>query len=292
MGRRSKNGDVLEAVVGITALAPWWVGVILAVVSYLWLHSVASAPMPTTVTPNQVGGLIFSTWWRGISMVGQYLLPVLFLAGAVGSFLKRRQAKQLHSDAANRADGIAQMSWREFEVLVAEHFRRLGFSVTETGGGGPDGGVDILLRKGSDRYLVQCKHWRARRVGVEPVRELYGVMAAQRMAGGFVVTSGDFTEEARTFASGRELQLINGKALSRVVKATASPSAPLAGREAPRPNGLPASLTASGSPSPMCPVCGSSMVLRQARNGPHAGQSFWGCGQFSKTRCRGSRPVA
>ena len=289
MARRNKNGEALEAVVGLTALAPWWVGVVLAVVSYLWLQSVVSQPMPTAVTPNQVSGLIFSTWWRVIGMVGQYLLPVLFLAGAFSSFLKRRQAAQLHSDAANRADGIAQMSWREFEVLVAEHFRRLGFSVTETGGGGPDGGVDVLLKKGSDRYLVQCKHWRARRVGVEPVRELYGVMAAQRMAGGFVVTSGDFTDEARAFAKGRELQLVNGKALQRGIRAqTASAQPPV--RRFANASPPPAPVVAPRL-VPSCPLCQSDMVLRQARSGTNAGQSFWGCSQFAKTRCRGSRPA-
>jgi len=289
MGRRNKNGEALETVVGLTALAPWWVGVVLAVVSYLWLHSVVSAPMPKAVTTDQVSGLMFSVWWRGISMVGQYLLPALFLVGAVGSFVKRRQAAQLHSDAANRADGIAQMSWREFEVLVAEHFRRLGFSVIETGGGGPDGGVDVLLKKGSDRYLVQCKHWRARRVGVEPVRELYGVMAAQRMAGGFVVTSGDFTDEARTFANGRELQLVNGKALQRGIRSqTASAQPPVRRAASASPPSAP---IVAPSLVPTCPLCQSDMVLRQARSGTNAGQSFWGCSQFAKTRCRGSRPV-
>jgi restriction system protein len=183
--------------------------------------------MPAVTDPKQLNALIAGSVWRGFALIGQYLLPLLCLAGAGVSVFKRRQASQLHSDAVNRADGIAQMSWREFEVLVGEHFRQLGFSVTVTGGGGPDGGVDVLLRKGSDRYLVQCKHWRARRVGVEAVRELYGVMAAQRMAGGFVVTSGDFTEEARAFASGREVQLINGQALQQAVRAQSAATSPL-----------------------------------------------------------------
>ena len=44
----------------------------------------------------------------------------------------------------------------------------------ETGGQGADGGIDLVLRKGSERFLVQCKQWRAYKVGVNVVRELYG----------------------------------------------------------------------------------------------------------------------
>jgi restriction system protein len=83
------------------------------------------------------------------------------------------------------ADALNGMSWREFELLVGEAFRLQGYKVTEQGGAGPDGGVDIVLRKGSDTFLVQCKQCKAFKVSVGVVRELYGVMAAQGAAGGF-----------------------------------------------------------------------------------------------------------
>jgi len=45
---------------------------------------------------------------------------------------------------------------------------------------------------------------------VAVVRELCGVMAAKGAAGGFVVTSWSFTEEAVSFASGRKVTLFDG----------------------------------------------------------------------------------
>lgn len=75
-------------------------------------------------------------------------------------------------------------------MLIGEFFRQQGYSVTETGGKGPDGGVDLELRKDGELHLVQCKQWQALKVSVKVVRELYGVMAAQGAAGGYVVTSG------------------------------------------------------------------------------------------------------
>ena len=49
------------------------------------------------------------------------------------------------------------MIWREFEMLVGEAFRLQGYQVVETGGGGADGGVDLVLRKDRETFLVQCK---------------------------------------------------------------------------------------------------------------------------------------
>lgn len=139
-----------------------------------------------------------------------------------------------------------------------------------------------MLQKGSDRYLVQCKHWRALRVGVEPVRELYGVMAARRVAGGFLVTSGDFTEEARRFAQGREVQLINGKKLMAGIRTQAGVVRVEPELEPPAPQ---------ATSVPACPLCNAPMVLRQARTGSMAGHRFWGCETFAQTRCRGTREL-
>ena len=297
MARRRKNDSSMDAVVELVSLMPWWLGVLLAVAAYLGLHALAVSPMPVVTGTGQMGAVMQGSLWRGLAMVGQYLLPMLCLVGAGTSAFNRRKAAQLHSDAANRADGVAQMSWQQFEVLVAEYFRRQGFSVTANGGSGPDGGVDVWLQKGSDRYLVQCKHWRARRVGVEVVREMYGLIAAQRLAGGYVVTSGDFTEEARGFADGRELKLINGRALNRGVKAQGSASAGSSPRSVASSGGTPvAPVDPSAAPSvgaamPMCPVCGAAMALRTARQGGNAGRQFWGCSQFRQTKCRGTREL-
>jgi hypothetical protein len=81
-----------------------------------------------------------------------------------------------------------------------------------------DGGIDLVLSKGGEKFLVQCKQWRAFKVGVEVVRELYGVMAARGAAGGFVVTSGRFTDDAAAFASGRNVTLVDGPKLHAMIQ--------------------------------------------------------------------------
>lgn len=206
-----------------------------------------------------------------------------FLLGSALSYVKQRRRAELHADVAQRGKlaSFAAVSWRDFEQVVGEYFRRRGFAVAETGGGGADGGVDLVVTRGSDRYLVQCKQWKALRVGVETVRELYGVIAAKRAAGGFVVTSGAFTDEAKRFAAGREIELINGEQLAGAIRQQAA---------LPRiePTALPAAAPRV-QPQLTCPKCNASMVLRTAKTGSHAGESFWGCSRFPD--CRGTRPA-
>ena len=103
-------------------------------------------------------------------------------------------------------------------MLVGEAYRLQGYRVTETGGGGADGGIDLALTKGSEKFLVQCKQWKAYKVGVDVVRELYGVMAAKGATGGFVVTSGRFTDDAKAFSDGRNVQLVDGPKLFAMIK--------------------------------------------------------------------------
>ena len=275
MELREKQGWP-RALMGLAARLPWWLGLALAVISYVGLHHLAQKPVGTA-QPGQMGSFVLSAVAHGLALAGQYLLPLLFGIGALLSAVKRGKAARLHAAAASGPGTLDAMSWQEFEILVGEYFRREGYSVLDNGGGGADGGVDVVLHGAGGSHLVQCKHWRALRVGVQPVRELYGVMAAYGAAGGFVVTSGDFTEDAVRFADGLALTLVNGRTLLRGIRAQAG-SGPVATR--------PADLS-----TPDCPMCGAAMVLRQARSGANAGKQFWGCSRYAQDRCRGTREV-
>ena len=227
-------------------------------------------------------------------------MPLLCIAAAALSAWRRKQRQTLVSDVAQarNAEALDGMSWREFELLVGEAYRLQGYRVTEIGGGGPDGGVDLVLAKGSEKFFVQCKQWKAYKVGVTTVRELYGVMAAKGATGGFVVTSGRFTSDAKDFAQGRNIELVDGPRLFAMIQqarsAQAKPAA--AQRETPNSIGSPApqpqsavhvpQATAKAAAQPECPRCGAAMALRTARQGANAGNTFWGCTTYPK--CRGT----
>jgi len=68
------------------------------------------------------------------------------------------------------------------------------------------------------KFLAQCKHWKAYKLGVSVVRELSRLLAAKGAAGAFVVTSGRFTQEAEDFAVGRNIRLVDGEALFALIQ--------------------------------------------------------------------------
>lgn len=284
MARRKKSSP-LEDFLELVAMLPWWAGVVLALVFYVVLHRWAQ-PVPTAAfQPGDVATTAVRSAGATLAGYAQYVVPALCLIGAGISAWRRRARQTLVNNVAQAkgADALDGMSWQEFEVLVGEAFRLQGFRVMETGGGGPDGGVDLVLSKSSEKFLVQCKQWKAFKVGVEVVRELYGVMAARGATGGFVVTSGTFSGDAQDFAQGRNVKLVDGVLLFGLIQqAKNSLSTP---REPTSANKAQSEWTPA--PQPSCPTCGAKMVERTARKGKNAGQTFWGCSTYPA--CRGVR---
>jgi transcriptional regulator with XRE-family HTH domain len=106
---------------------------------------------------------------------------------------------------------VHRLSPREFEELVAEALARQGYDVSLT----PiakDGGKDMFVMSrsalGGALYVVECKKYAADRpVGVGVVRQLHGVVQAERLTGGIVATTSYFSQDAREFTTHVKYQL-------------------------------------------------------------------------------------
>ena len=284
---RKRKTSFIEDVVDVVAMLPWWAGVAIAVVGYLVLHRLATLAPISAAQPGQMSSLVAQSMVAAFAYAGQYLVPLVGLIGAAVSFFRRKQRVAFVTDVAQAksTDALDGMSWREFEILVGEAFRLQGYRVAETGGGGADGGIDLVLVKGSEKFLVQCKQWKAYKVGVDVVRELYGVMAAKGATGGFVVTSGRFTDDASKFAAGRNVRLIDGPRLFALIK-QAKQSTKMADQQI---GSMPRTAQSKAAIEPTCPQCAARMVKRVARKGSNAGSEFWGCSTFPA--CRGVRQL-
>jgi restriction system protein len=270
MARRRKSSGA-EDFIDVLALLPWWAAVALGVSAYVVMQALAVPPGMTGSRPGDLP--LVRMMIAGLATAGQYVLPLLcFIAAGVSAY-RRHQRTSLADKAAgsSAAEAVRDMSWREFEMLLGETFRRDGYAVQEQGGNGPDGGVDLRLRKDDETYLVQCKHWKAFKVDVSVVRELYGLMAAQGASGGYVVSSGSFTAPALEFASGRNIRLVDGPKVLAMLQREARAKQPV---------------VAEPAAVPACPKCQSPMVRRTATKGVNAGNDFWGCSRYPA--CRGT----
>jgi restriction system protein len=224
MTRRANS--IFEDIADITSKFPWWVGVSLALFSFLFLHSYAGKELP----PVAISGIdgIFKNVLPGLlhvlALFGQIVLPVAFLLGSMASVILNFKRTKLYDKTSRSVsqNSLGNMSWQDFEFLVGEYFRRRQFSVEKTKSGA-DGGVDLIAAKGTEKYLIQCKHWKANKVGVNVVRELLGVMVGVGATGGFVVTSGEFTKDAIDFAKANNILILDGKELLKSMRSDAIP---------------------------------------------------------------------
>ena len=174
---------------------PWWVSAAIAAIAFVGIAYV----FPSTSIESPLWAALISL--QGKAMYFAIPIAMIFLLPTVLSFAERTRKKRL-SDRQLDLVSIRELPWRQFEELVAEVFRRDGFTVIENTGAGADGGVDIRLRKGRKNYLVQCKNWRKRSIGVATAREMFGVLAAGSAREVFIVSSETFTAEAGRFAKG------------------------------------------------------------------------------------------
>lgn len=285
MTRRRKDEGFFDDLYEMLLVVPAWVGPPLAAVFYLVLRFLIPAIFGGSEKPDI--GTVVAGVAKGLALPVAGLVVFLWLLAELQKWRRRRLL-----DAQSGLNSIRALSWQEFEHLVGEAYRRQGYVVQETGSAAGDGGIDLLLTRGEERVLVQCKRWRTRRVGVKPVRELFGVMTSESASRGILVTCGSFTREARSFADGKPIALVEGPELWELVQSvrTASPSSvpdrsPIPAQ--PKSSAPTASPGPAASPSPKCPKCGALMVLREAKKGPNAGSRFWGCSRFPQ--CRGTR---
>lgn len=247
---------------------------------YAWLAALA-ATVGVYTGVRQGVPLLLDGGYKGplglevTSLAWVLALPFALLTVAA---LGRLVAERRWFNRQVRKASLDELSWRQFERLVGEMYGRQGYSLVETPRRA-DGGIDYMLARGPERWLVQCKHWQSRRVGVKTVRELAGIVAARQAAGGIVITTGRFTPPAQALATTANIRLVDGELLAGELLAMSDEP----GLEHLHPAHR---YSPDGSGTPACPECGGDMIKRAAQNGDDPVKAFWGCARHPN--CRGA----
>jgi restriction system protein len=239
---------------------PWWVSVAIGLMTFAGMRWGIPAWAGHDNTKQMFA--------KGIVPLAPLVL-VIFGMFAIGSYLFGKKRHRL-VDQLTSLEKLRETSWKDFEYLVAEAFRRQNYQVEYCLGRGADGGVDLTLRKDGRTSLVQCKQWKVFSVGAPVIREMFGLMTAEQADEAFIVITGKFTRDALEFAAGKPIRLIDGPQLLALVQSVQSrPGVAIATDPKPEPVG-----------TPICPSCGRPMVLRTSRRGANAGNQFWGCSTY------------
>jgi restriction system protein len=283
MARRRESGfDLLVKL-------PWPVGIVAGVLGYVVFRYGIGWYFGSSQTILRGLGSQTEAVFAPLAWV---VLIACWVAAVLSFMISRKRARLLETQTG--LESLKAMTWREFETLVGEAFRRQGHAVEETGGGGKDGGIDLILRKSGRMELVQCKQWKSQQVGAPVVREMGGLVAHHKADAVKIVCVGRFTSDAAAFAEGKAIELIGGERLLELVRSvqgtqpTPDPAAPVRGAAAksmPTPDAAP-STPEKVATDPACPRCNSAMFQRFNRQ---TNQMFWGCIHYP--RCKGTRSV-
>jgi restriction system protein len=252
-----------ETILNLLAEAPWWVSVVFAGAAFLVLRYI----LPGISGDN----LVLKAVARAAPIVAPWFALFFLIPAPISAYHSWRKRRLL--DSQEDLGSIRSLSWREFEELVGEAYRRQGYTVTENRGAGPDGGIDLVLKKDGNTYLVQCKQWRSMKIGVKVLREMYGLMTAKHTSGVIIITSGIFTQEAKSFAAGKPIDLVEGRQLADLIGSVQKTAAGASRVQA-----------TQASTVKVCLQCGGELVLRTARKGAKAGKQFYGCSRFPSCR--------
>jgi restriction system protein len=120
-------------------------------------------------------------------------------------------SEELVERLKRRPEAVHELTPRQFEELLAQLLRRMGWEVELT----PqtrDGGKDLLAYMDTDVGRLLClveakKYRRDRKVGIGLVRELYGTLCDHQATSAMLVTTSSFTDDARAFQKRHQYHL-------------------------------------------------------------------------------------
>jgi hypothetical protein len=118
-------------------------------------------------------------------------------------------------------DALSRIAWQDFEILVANRYRRHGWEVAHCGDGRPglraESEVDLRMEKAGQLALVQCRHESLVRLDTGTVERLLAAAAEEQAAQVIVVASGEVPDEARQLAESGGATIIEGAAVREML---------------------------------------------------------------------------
>ena len=135
---------------------------------------------------------------------------VLLIGGVATLYFRTVLLRRDETRAGIRA--LSGVSWRAFIHMVLDALSRRGFSrlVDEEN---PAGDTEYMLERNGEHWLLSCKHGSAFVLGRLTVNELARAMDMKGAKGGFLLTQGRITDDARPVAALQRIELLDGPAL-------------------------------------------------------------------------------
>ena len=173
--------------------------------------------------------LLRSPWWISIAVAGgifalaKTMLPEAYALYGIFASLpfivigcyagwQRLRAPSAERIAAT-LESLRALPWDEFSAALEEAFRRDGYGLSRL----HIAGADLELTRSGRVSVVGCKRWKVARAGVEPLRELETARLAREAHESIYVAAGEITDNAIAFAAEKNIRLLRGAELAKLL---------------------------------------------------------------------------
>lgn len=107
-----------------------------------------------------------------------------------------------------KVEDLHGISPYQFEYISAQLLEEQGFVDIKVTRKSNDKGIDIVCRKGNDKYVAQCKRY-SNNIGSPEMQMFIGAIHNARADRGIYITTSEFTHEARIMAGSNNIDLID-----------------------------------------------------------------------------------
>ena len=198
---------------------------------------------------------------------------LLLFGGGVFVWLRTLKGK-------SAVPGLETLEWPDFELLIAEIYRRKGYMVEISSGFGSEGGRDLVFKQGDSTLLVECKHWKVLKdykISAPEIMGLYQWVMSEPGQHGLFITSGEFMDETKAFVEGKPIQLMGMTEIKNLFSQVKRPKEDLLDIK----SWVDEFIAHSTVTDPVCPKCQQPMELID----PASDKPMWICSD--NLRCNG-----
>lgn len=129
------------------------------------------------------------------------------------SVLKREELRKLVEYKLKSKEYLMSLSPRDFEDVISDLFRQLGYNVKQTPYSN-DRGKDAVATKDNLKYVIECKHFaKDKGIGRPHIQKFFAALMEEEAEKGFFVTTSYFANTALEYANKNNIECINMDAL-------------------------------------------------------------------------------
>lgn len=131
--------------------------------------------------------------------------------------LEKSENIRIRNILLQSTENLLLLSPREFEDIIAELFRALGYSVKQTSYSN-DRGKDAVATKDGARFVIECKRYdEKKKVGRPALQKFFAAMHEEKAIKGFFVSTCGYAHTAIKYARQNNIELIDLKRLASLM---------------------------------------------------------------------------